>query len=68
MVEQCEEKLIKRYCCSIGAANEYQILLESIHTLYQLIDEGLQRIPSDLRPEIEKCLLENLFSKLEKLE
>ena len=67
MVEQCEEELIKRYG-SIGAANEYQILLESIHTLYQLIDEGLQRIPSDLRPEIEKCLLENLFSKLEKLE
>lgn len=67
MVKQCENELIERYG-SIEAADSYKYLLESIHSLYMLIDDGLERIPADIRPQIEKCLFENLFTKLEELQ
>jgi hypothetical protein len=66
MVELCENELIERYG-SIEAVESYQYLLKSIHNIYALIDNEMARIPVDLRPQIEKCLLENLFSKLREL-
>lgn len=66
IVQKCEDELIQRYG-SIAAMDSYKYLLESIHTVYDLIDKGLPRIPKDLHDDIEKCLLENLFVKLAEL-
>jgi hypothetical protein len=65
MVEECKSEIIERYG-SIEAV-DVKSLLESIHVIYALMDDELSRIPADLIPKIENCLLENLFSKLEQL-
>lgn len=66
MMTKCEEEIVRRYG-SIETADSYPYLLSDIHKVYDLIDTGLPRIPKDLFPHIEKCLLENLFHKLDKL-
>lgn len=66
MVEKCEDELVKRYG-SVDAVDSYNYLLQSIHELYELIDLGIERIPSDLQASVRHALLENLFAKLEEL-
>lgn len=66
MVKKCEIELEQRYGSS-DTLDSYKYLLGSIHTVFELIDIGLPRIPSDLYINIEKCLLENLFAKLNEL-
>lgn len=66
MVTKCEEELIQRFG-SMSATDSYQYLLNDIHKAYNLIDEGLPRVPRDLLPDFERSLLENLFNKIERL-
>lgn len=66
MVEKCEEELFLRYG-SVEAVDSYKYLLEEIHEIYSLIDNGLTQIPDTLRPEFEKYMLQLLFVKLEQL-
>lgn len=67
MVNKCKEELLLRYG-SIDAIESYKYLIESIQEIYTLVDIELHRIPSDIQPQIKKCLLENLFTKLKELE
>lgn len=67
MVKKCEEELILRYG-SVDAVDFYKYLLEEIHEIYSLIDNGLSQIPFDLRAQFEKYMLQMLFSKLEALQ
>lgn len=66
MVAKCEAELIQRYG-SPEVVDSYKYLLDKIHKIYYLVDDGLPRIPDDLRNDISECLHENLFAKLEKL-
>lgn len=66
MVRRCEEELILRYG-TIDAFDSYKYLLEEIHEIYSLIDDGLLQIPHTLRRQFEKYLLQLLFVKLEEL-
>lgn len=66
LVKQCEEELILRYG-SIEAVDSYKYLLEEVHELYTLIDDGLPQIPDELQMQFRKYLLQILFSKLEEL-
>lgn len=66
MVQKCEEELVLRYG-SIDVVDSYAFLLEDIHNIFDLIDNGLPRIPADLVQNSEKYLLEILFAKLEEL-
>lgn len=66
MVKKYEDELKQRYG-SLDSLDTYKYLLQSIYIVYDLIDHGLPHIPTDLRSNIEKCLLENLFTKLSKL-
>lgn len=66
MVQKCEEELDKRYT-SVDAHESFKYVLDGIHEIYELIDDGLPRIPPDLRPKMRNALLENLFEKMEKL-
>ncbi len=66
MVQKCEQELEKRYT-SVDAHGSFEHVLEGIHEIYKLIDDGLPHIPSDLRPKMRNALLENLFAKMEEL-
>lgn len=67
MVKKCESELISRYG-SVEAADAYKFLLEEIHELYALIDDGISQMPYDLQSATEKYLLQMLFYKLSELE
>ena len=67
MVKKCEEELVLRYG-SVDVVDSYKDLLEEIHEIYSLIDNGLPQIPYDLQSRFEKCMMQLLFSKLEELE
>lgn len=67
MVKKCENELVLRYG-GIDVVDSYGFLLKSIHLIYDLIDNGIPRVPVDLQPDMHHALLENLFSKLEELE
>lgn len=67
MVKKCEEELVLRYG-SVDAADSYKYLLEEIHDIYLLIDDGLPQIPDTIRRRFEKYMLQILFSKLEELQ
>jgi len=67
LVKRCEEELISRYG-SVDVVDSYKILLEEIHEIYALIDDGLPQIPEHLQSGFKKYMLEVLFSKLEELE
>jgi hypothetical protein len=65
MVSQCKKEIIERY--GSVETSDVKDILTSIHVIYNLIDKELSRIPCDLVSQIETCLQENLFSKLERL-
>ena len=67
MVKKCEEELILRYG-SVEAVDSYKYLLDEIHEIYSLIDDGLSQIPYNLQSQFEKYMMQLLFSKLEELE
>lgn len=67
MVKKCEAELVLRYG-SVDAADSYKYLLEEIHEIYSLIDDGLAHVPGDFQAQFEKYMLQILFSKLEELE
>lgn len=66
LVKQCEDELVMRYG-AIEAVDSYKYLLEEIHELYTLIDEGLPQIPDELQESFRKYMLQTLFFKLEEL-
>lgn len=67
MVEECEEELRLRYG-KIEAVDSYKYLLNDIHEIYDLIDNGLQKVPKEMQSAIKKYLLQQLFVNLEELE
>lgn len=66
MVAKCEEELRLRYG-DVDTVDGYKYLLNSIHELYDLIDNCIQQIPMELRSVIKKYLLQQLFVNLEEL-
>ena len=66
MVQKCEAELVARYG-SVDAEDSYKYLLEEIHEIYTLIDDGLPAIPYNLQAQFEKYMLQMLFTKLEEL-
>lgn len=67
MVEKCENELALRYG-SVEAMDSYKYLLDEIHELYSLIDNGVLEIPAEWRAMTKKYLLQSLFAKLGDLE
>ena len=67
MVKKCEEELALRYG-SVDVVDSYKYLLEDIHEIYSLIDNGVPQIPYDLQNQFEKYMMQLLFTKLEELE
>jgi len=67
MVEKCEEELRLRYG-NVEAVDSYKYLLEDIHEIYDLIDNGISQVPYKLQAGINKYLLKHLFVMLEELE
>lgn len=66
MVRKCEDELVLRYG-SVDSIDSYKYLLDEIHEIYSLIDNGLPQISHDLRDQFKKYMLQILFSKLEEL-
>jgi len=67
MVKKCEDELVLRYG-SPEALDSYKYLLEEIHEIYDLIDEGILKSSNDIRTRLKKYLLQILFVKLEELQ
>ena len=54
--------------CANWAMDSHKYLLDEIHELYSLIDNGVLEIPNEWRAMTKKYLLQSLFTKLEDLE
>ena len=66
MVKQFENEIILRYG-SLEAVDSYKYILDEIHEIYELIDDGISQVPYELQAQFEKYLLQMLFKKLETL-
>lgn len=66
MVARCEDELKARYG-ALDAMDSFKYLLEEIHDLYSLIDDGISQTPLHLHAQLEKYLLQHLFDKLRTL-
>ena len=66
MVRECEAEVIKRYG-AVESQESFAYILEKVHIAYDLLDNGLQQIPIDIRKSTEQCLLEYLFDRLQEL-
>lgn len=67
MVAKCEEELKARYG-TLDTMDSFKYLLEEIHELYDLIDDGISQTPLHLQRQFEKYLMQHLFDKLRTLE
>ena len=67
MVQKCEQELEKRYT-SVDAHGSFEHVLEGIHEIYKLIDDGLPRISSDLMPKMRNALLKTCLQKWRNLQ
>lgn len=67
MVKQCEAELVNRYR-AVDALDSFADVLKKIHTAFKLIDNELNAITAPTRNEIEQCLQEYLFDRLDELQ
>lgn len=67
MVKQCEAELINRYG-SVNALGSFPYVLKKIRTAFRLIDSDLHAVEAPTRNEMEQCLQEYLFDRLNELQ